>query len=190
MLEQIINWIDSMSTMERFFFFYFGILLFIWLWKSESSKSDKSSFNLFKPHPKYELAVNKKAFIYEVVRWGMLNLPYEGADQKRKSVNIEISNYPHKKLLGTYSSFQNKIKVYVNNHAGIDELIDTILHEVVHQKQKSFYKKNFEKRYSKLLEEKTYAKHPMEIEAVQMATAYTPSCKKYLIEQAKLRIQQ
>lgn len=49
-------------------------------------------------------------------------------------------------------------------------------------------KRNYEKNYYKLLKEKTYSYHPMEIEAEAIAAAYTNDCKKYLVEKGILRI--
>lgn len=188
MFEQISIWIQELDTFERCLLIYFCVLFLIWFFSSNHNVESKIPF--FKSKPRYELAINKKQFVFEVVQWGLRNLSYEGVDHVRKTVNVEISYYPHKKMRGTFSSIQKKIKVYVNNHPDIDELIDTTLHEVVHLLQYCADKKNFEKRYTKLLHEKTYAKHPMEMEAVKLAAYYTPSCKKYMIEQGKLRIQQ
>jgi len=174
--------------MERFFFFYFTILFIIWLVKVYHTSYWPKSLAYLNKEPKYELAVNKKAFVIEVVRWGLRNFSYEGAEQKRKSVNVQVSYYDHKKLHGDYYSSQNTIKIYVNNHQDIDQLIDTTLHEVIHAFQFFSDKQNFQKRYSRLLQEKTYAKHPMEIEARKLAAANTQACKEFLISQGKLRI--
>jgi len=188
MSDQIIIWFNSMSNMERFFFFYFTILIIIWLVKIDHTSFWPKSFSSFNKEPKYELALNKKAFVIEVVRWGLRNISYEGVEQKRKSVNVQVSYYDHKKLHGVYYSSQNTIKIYVNNHQDIDQLIDSTLHEVIHAFQLFSDKQNFQKRYSRLLQEKTYAKHPMEIEARKLAAANTQACKEYLIAQGKLRI--
>lgn len=187
MFDYVSNLIDNLNTVDKVFILYFSILFIIWLWTKSEGKLNKPVFPIFKPRPKYELAVNKKEFVSEVVKWGITNLSYEGVIQKRKRVEVQVSYYPHKKFRGTFSSFQNKIKVYVNNHPDIDELIDTSLHEVVHLLQYYADKKNFEKRYAKLLSEKTYEKHPMEIEAKQMAAAHTKACKYFLISHGMLR---
>lgn len=188
MLEQIAIWVEGLDTFERCFLVYFGMLFLIWLYCID--RDTKSGIHLFNSKPQYEIATNKKQFIFEVVQWGLKNLSYKGVDHLKKTANVEISYYPHKKLRGTFSSIQKKIKVYVNNHPDIDELIDTSLHEVMHLLQYYADKKNYDKRYTKLSYEHTWAKHPMEIEAVKMAATYTLCCKKYMIEQGKLRIKQ
>jgi hypothetical protein len=187
MFDYAVNLISNLNTIDILFILYFSILFIIWLWTKSNSKLNETISRILKRQPKYELSVNKKEFVCEIVRWGLANLSYEGASQKRKRVEVQVSYYPHKKFRGTFSSFQNKIKVYVNNHPDIDELIDTSLHEVVHLLQYYADKKNFDKRYAKLLREKTYEKHPMEMEANEIAAAHTKYCKYFLINQGMLR---
>lgn len=189
-MHQIEYWFFNLDPFEKGLLIYFLVLFIIWIWQSGSGNLNEPVFSFFRTKPVYSLAVNKKEFVCEVVRWGLRNISYEGAEQKRKAINVEVSYYPHKKLHGFYNSSQSMIRIYVNNHPNVDDLIDTTLHEVVHLLQFCSDKKNFEKRYSTLLSEKSYANHPMEIEARKIASANTSACKKYLIEQGKLRIQQ
>ena len=187
-MHQIEHWFFNLDPFGKGLFIYFLVLFIIWVWKYANNTLNEPVFSFFKPEPDYELAVNKKEFVCEVVRWGIWNLSYQGADQKRKKVNVEVSYYPHKKIHGVFCSSQNKIRIYVNNHPDIDRLIISSLHEVVHLLQWYSDKKNFQNRYYKLLQEKTYEKHPMEIEANKMAAEHTESCRNYLIATGKLRI--
>ena len=199
MLEQVEKWIDGLALFEKGLIVYFFILFVIWLWTSDEETKEKSnhdsnqkpghrpSYFLSNKPIRYELTVNKKEFIRDVVRWGMRNLNYTGANQQKKSVNLDISYYMHKKFKGTFNSSNNRIRVYVNNHATIEDIIDTSLHEVVHFLQFCADKKHFQTRYSKLLKGKTYAKHPMEIEAVKIASNYTQDCMNYMIAQGKIK---
>jgi hypothetical protein len=191
-----------MTLFEKGLLLYFFILFILWLWvfntrgdrkldkrhNLSNVKSERSNWvNIFKS-AKYLPSVNKKEFINAVVSWGIINLSYEGLSEKRKSVDVEISYYRHKKMKGCFSSHFKKILVYVNNHESVDDLINTALHEVVHFFQYCSDKRNYEKNYYKLLKEKSYSYHPMEIEAVAIAAAYTNDCKKYLVEKGILRI--
>lgn len=218
MMEQFDKWISTLSLFEKWLVLYFYILLMIWVWNYDekpekendkvddkkdpgytTEKPEKSPepiqfnpersnwFKIINP-PQYELAVNKKEFIYAVVCWGLKNLTYEGVSGKKVSVDVEISYYPHKKMKGYFSSYYKKIMVYVNSHKTVEDLIDTSLHEVVHCFQYFLDKRNYEQKYAKWLKEKTYSFHPMEIEARKIASANTKDCKNYMIEQGKLRL--
>lgn len=186
MLEQVEYWIRSLNLFEKGLIIYFLILFLIWLFTSDEKLNEPISFTFLKKPVKYELTVNKKEFIRDVVRWGLRNIDYSGANQQKKSVNLNISYYMHKKFKGTFNSGYNRIKVYVNNHATVEDIIDTSLHEVVHFLQYCADKKNFQTKYSKLLKEKTYANHPMEIEAVKIASSYTRDCMNFMIQQGKI----
>ena len=191
-----------MTIFEKGLLLYFFVLFILWLWyfntggdRKPDKRHDLSNVNsersnwakIFKS-AKYLPAVNKKEFINAVVSWGIKNLSYEGLSEKRKPVDVEISYYHHKKMKGYFSSHFKKILVYVNNHESVDDLIDTALHEVVHFFQYCSDKRNYEKNYYKLLKEKTYSNHPMEIEARLIAAAHKDDCRKYLVEKGILRI--
>lgn len=181
MINLISSWIDSLSTMEQLFTILVGGILLRWLYKSEGPTPSDILTALFKARSQYKPTLSKKAFVTEVVRWGLGNISYEGATQKRKSVQVQVSYYQHKTLKGDYNSFANRIRVFVNAHDDLDELIDTALHEVVHFLQYCADKRNFQSRYTKLLQEKSYEKHPMEVEARKLAAAYLLACKNEFI---------
>jgi len=168
MFEHIFQWLSDLNEVEiGFVIFFFLILIFPWS----------------KKKPSYTMAVDKKQFVGEIVKWGLTNIQHEGANKlKKKSVNLEVSYYRHKKTYGVYYSYQKKIKVYVNAHNKIDEMVDTSLHELIHHFQYCSDPKNFERNYKMLLHQHTYEKHPMEIEARSMASKHVKSCLKHLIE--------
>ena len=186
MLEIILGWMNSLSGAEIVFLIYFGLLFITWLYKCRGIEQVRKRAFPNYPQLEYGLAVNKKAFIKEVIRWGINNLSNHNSSCNAISVNFEVSYYKHKKHKGVFFSNQNKIRVYINNHSSIDDIIDTSLHEVVHLLQYNLDKKNFQKNYTKLLEEKTYSKHPMEIEARKLAAAHTRACKEFMITQGKI----
>lgn len=188
MLELIDHWISELSKFEIGLMIYFCILLIIWIWKSDSKYSDSKRKSFFCRTPDYQMVVDKKRFIREVIRWGLINIPYEGMHKiKKRKVYLEISYYKHKKHYGVYCSFNNKIKVYVNNHSKVDELIDSSLHELCHHFQYCTDPKNFQTRYKRLLNEFTYEKHPMEIEARKLAAQYVKPCFQYLVNNGYLK---
>lgn len=140
-------------------------------------------FDIIAPNPKYERRINKKAFVHEVAAWGLSNMVYEGVQVKRRGVEIRICYYKNKKIFGDYYAHSNLIRIFVNNSDNLEELIDTVLHEVVHHFQYLSDKRNFSQKYAKLLEEKTYQHHPMEIEARKYAAHYMKHCRDYMLSQ-------
>jgi hypothetical protein len=213
MLDQIDHWISQLSKFELGLLIYFYILFLIWVWASDEkekpSKPDTTGVSnpepetslpilpdeklvpykpsIFTPQKYYQITVNKKRFVLEVIRWGLRNIPYEGLTQRRRrAVNLEVSYYKHKKNNGVYCSSQNKIKVYVNTHSKISQLIDSSIHELCHHFQYCADPRNYQTRYNRLMEY-TYAKHPMEIEARNMAAKYVNPCFEYLVQKGYLK---
>ena len=136
---------------------------------------------------KLQLATNKKNFIKKVIEWGLTNINYPGLTSKNRSVFVEVQYYKHKRKLGEFVPSHNKIKVYVNSHADVKEMVNTAIHELIHHYQFSVDKKHFQTNYTKLLNQLSYKKHPMEIEAREMASQYTDSCIKALEKQGLIK---
>ncbi len=188
MLEQIIHWIQGLSKYEFALLAFIYILFILWLFISSSKSDEKKRNSFFWQRSNYLLAVDKKRFIIEIARWGLTNIDHHGSNLvKNKSINLEVSYYHHKKKYGIYYANQKKIKVYVNAHNKIDDMIDTTLHEVVHHFQYCSDPKNFKKKYDTLLHQCTYEKHPMEIEARSVAAKHVKSCFNYLIQQGYVK---
>jgi hypothetical protein len=74
--------------------------------------------------------------------------------------------------------FHKKIRVFVNNHNTIEDLVDTTIHEYVHYLQMPFSNNIIE--YDKFNKKRGYYKNPYEIEARKRAAFYTPKCMKDL----------
>jgi hypothetical protein len=181
MLEQFDYLIPGLSKFELGFLVYFFLLFILWIWKVEANPSNNKGGSFFGRSPEYQMAVNKKRFVEEVVRWSLNHVKYEGIqNNKKKTVNLEISYYKHKKVYGIYSSYGNKIKVYVNAHNKIEEVVDTSIHEFVHWCQFRLDPRNFQSRYKKLMDVYSYEKHPMEIEARTIAAKHVKQCIAYL----------
>jgi hypothetical protein len=66
-------------------------------------------------------------------------------------------------------------------------MIDTTLHEIVHHFQYCSDPRNFEKKYKTMLDQCSYEKHPMEIEARKIASKHVKPCFNYLIESGYLK---
>jgi hypothetical protein len=186
MVDQILNWGHQLDKVEKGFVIYFFILFLIWLLKIEWPKIEDTNRKASKIYPHYKLRVNKKRFVIEVVKWALMNLEYKGVVLKKWNVDVEISYYNHKKVHGLFYSGINKIKIFVNNHKKIEDLVDSCIHEVVHYLQFCHDPKNYSKNYKLLLDKLSYQKHPMELEARSIAASYTKSCMKYLIEKGFL----
>jgi hypothetical protein len=188
MLEQINHWISGLDRFELGLLIYFLGLGILWVLLSDNKANGKKFKSFLWVRPNYLMAVNKKKFVQEVVRWGLTYMKYDGAGKiKNKKVNLEVSYYNHKKKYGVYYSYSNKIKVYVNAHHKIHDVIDTSLHEVVHYLQYCSDPKNFDNKYKSLLDKCTYEKHPMEIEARVIAANHVKPCLNYLIESGYLK---
>jgi len=182
MLDYFFKWFNHLDTFEKGLCIYFGFLFLLWTWKIELPKIYKNGKKSFQFYPKYRMSVNKKKFVIEVVKWALMNLEYKGLIKHKWNVDVEISYYDHKKVHGLFYSGINKIKIFVNNHKRVEDLVDSCIHEVVHYLQFSHDPKNYSKNYKLFLDKMTYQRHPMEIEARTIAASHTKNCMNYLIQ--------
>ena len=141
------------------------LMLLAGVWLLSTTKTKKLTLN-----------TNKKKFVRKVIEWGFANVSYPGLDKKRKSVNVEVLYYKHKRKLGEFVPSRNTIRVYINSHADVTEMVNTALHELAHYYQYLLQPNSFQTNYNKLLAQLSYEKHPMEIEARSMASKYTNAC--------------
>jgi hypothetical protein len=130
------------------------------------------------PNRKYQLASTKTKICDAIIRWGLKNID---PHLSKERINLKVSYYQHKKLMGVFYSHNCLINIYINNHQDIRQIIDTVLHEVVHYKQYCRNPKNFNCTYTKQLQEIGYDKHPMEIEARRIAVEKTNTCLEYIV---------
>ena len=146
-----------------------GVLL--WIWEQyEKWVSSKAS--------QYTINCSKVKLARTILSWGLTNIQ---PTSKKQSVNFKVYYHPHKKRMGAFRWSTREIVLYVNNHQNVLELIDTALHEIVHYKQYVVDPRSFEKEYQKLLSNKGYDDHPMEIEARKGAAANVSACLEYLL---------
>lgn len=157
---------------------FLGLLMYILeLFEKISNKSVLSA-------RKYQILCTKTQLCRTIISWGLKNI---SPCKKNDTVNFTISYYRHKRLMGIFFSSTRQINIYVNNHADIKQIIDTVLHEVVHYKQYRLNPRSFNSTYSKLLQSNGYDNHPMEIEARKVAAACIDRCLDYLIVNGLVR---
>jgi len=153
------------------YMFMFGIFYIIGL-ISEYNNSPSP----FRKLKNYTLHVPKAKFINYVIEWCKQNM--EHPKYHKYYPIVEVKYYKTKKVSGDYSSSNRIIRIFVNNHQTIDELVDTCIHEYVHYLQLPF--KTNQVEYNKFNKTRGYHKNPYEIEAREKAAFYTPKCIKDL----------
>ena len=124
----------------------------------------------------YGLNVSKAKFVNTVIDWCKENLQYPKYHKYYPSV--EIKYYINKKKCGDYSSKNRVIRIFINNHESLDELVNTIIHEYTHylQMQRDINQQEYNKYNIKM----GYINNPYEIDARKKAQFYTPKCIKDL----------
>ena len=80
-----------------------------------------------------------------------------------------------------YYGNQNSITVYVKGHLSVEELVDTVLHEICHHIQKVASIKEF-KKYDRYSSEFGYFNNPLEIESREFAKKWAMPCISYLLQ--------
>lgn len=130
----------------------------------------------FRKLKNYTLHVPKAKFINRVIEWCKQNM--EHPKYHKYYPIVEVKYYKTKKVSGDYCSSNQIIRIFVNNHQTIDELIDTCIHEYVHYLQMPFQTNQVE--YNKFNKTRGYHKNPYEIEARERAAFTTPKCIKDL----------
>lgn len=124
----------------------------------------------------YVLNISKAKFVYTVIDWCKKNMEYP--KHHKYYPTVEVKYYINKKVLGDYSSTSRIIRIFINNHTSIEELVNTIIHEYQHYLQMPREKHQVE--YTKYNKTKGYFNNPYEIDAREKAEFYTPKCIKDL----------
>lgn len=112
-----------------------------------------------------------------ITDWAIGNIP---PIKNGHRLSVKVSTYEHKRTMAVFFPYQKEIKIYIKNHDTIQEIVDSLLHEVTHYKQYIRSPKNNIKEYQKLLGLYGYENHPHEIEAVNTAKKYSKDCLTYL----------
>lgn len=122
------------------------------------------------------LPIKKTTFCQLVIDWCQENI----AHSNTRKPNVTLSYYPHKKWGGTYSTIGHECRIYVNNHQTIISIINTVIHEYVHARQKTKY---FDALYEKYQREVGYENNPFEIEARKVAKKHKKECLLWVCRQ-------
>ena len=123
----------------------------------------------------YNINGTKANFVDEVLKWCMNNMDYPTGHKYYPQV--KICYYKTKRnRFGDYTSNTRLIRIFINNHISVEELIDTIIHEYTHYLQMPTQKEQIE--YNRYLKQKGYYKNPFEINARETADKYTSICMK------------
>jgi hypothetical protein len=126
-------------------------LLMMWL---EKQKDNSIPLN--------RLSIPKSTFIRLVLQWCHRNLRHSNT----LSPTYEISYYKRKGRCGHYDSNAHNIVIYVNKHADVLSLTNTIIHEYIHARQG---KKEIKRSYKYYTQKLGYWNNPYEIEARSVA---------------------
>jgi len=123
----------------------------------------------------YYITVTKSKFVNEVVKWCFNNMEYPSGHKYYPQV--KICYYKTKRnRFGDYSSNIRLIRIFINNHFSVEELINTIIHEYTHYLDMPT--QHNQKEYSRYLKQIGYFENPYEINARESADKYTPMCLK------------
>lgn len=113
-----------------------------------------------------------------IVDWASNNIP---PIKNSHRLSVKVSGYEHKKTMAVFFPAQKEIKIYIKNHDTVQEIVDSLLHEVTHYKQHIKNPRGNTKEYTKLMGLYGYLNHPMELEAVNTAKTHMGDCLKYLV---------
>lgn len=121
---------------------------------------------------KHTLNVTKSGFVNAVIEWCKENMEYP--KHHKYYPIVEVKYNINKKANGDYSSNSRLIRIFVNNHTSIEELVNTCIHEYTHYLQ--IPKEVHQLEYNKYNKTKGYYNNPYEIDAREKAKLYTPKC--------------
>lgn len=150
-----------------FLFGISGLFILLGLYKLLTDRTDKP----------YSVNCDYDTLCLNIVNWGIGNIPPVKSINKLK---VKVSSYEHKKTMAVYFPATKEIKIYIKNHDTVQEIVDSLLHEVTHYKQYLRNPRGTTKEYTKLMGLYGYLNHPMEMEAVNTAKSHMGDCLKYL----------
>lgn len=145
--------------------YVFGLII-------EANKKTALNTKNYNFKKKYAINVTKAKFVNTVIDWCKENMEYP--KYHKYYPTVEVRYYVNKKASGNYSSRNRIIRIFVNNHQTIEELIDTCIHEYSHYLQMPRESEQLE--YNKYNKTKGYLNNPYEIDAREKAKFYTPKC--------------
>ena len=142
----------------------------------QDNNKTRSKSNKIKFKKNYTLNVTKARFVNLVIDWCQKNMEFPKGHKYYPTV--EVKYYISKKKSGDYTSNSRVIRIFVNNHQTIEELVDTCIHEYTHYLQMP--KNIHQLEYTKYNSTKGYHNNPYEVDARKKAAFYTPKCIKDL----------
>ncbi len=92
-----------------------------------------------------------------------------GLNGRRSGPLVAEVNWEERHSMGQYDYKENLITIYAKANLNIRDLVDTVIHEFTHQRQKM-------SQYHKVLKSKGYSEHPMEKEAYETAKQNRKQC--------------
>lgn len=122
--------------------------------------------------PISNLTISKTAFVKIVLDWCHIHIP----NTIKNKPDVVVKYYKTKNTFGIYNSSNNSIVIYVHNHQTVEHLINTIIHEYIHARQRN---RSFTKMYDQYTRDRGYWDNPFEIEARQEAAKYQTDCMSY-----------
>jgi hypothetical protein len=123
-----------------------------------------------------DLPIRKTSFVELAIDWCHQNIAYKNT----KKPSYSLRYYQTKKVAGIYYSSSHECIIYVHKHQSIKEVINIVIHEYVHARQRD---KNFDKMYDKYHREVGYDKNPYEVEAREVASKYENECLLWIYNQ-------
>lgn len=95
---------------------------------------------------------------------------------------LTIRYYSHKKWAGLYYSHTNECVIYLGSHQTIQQMIDTILHEMTHCSQ-NYQIKDFNRLYDDQLSKVGYFECKYEREARALSRLHGKACLLWVCQQ-------
>lgn len=139
---------------------------------NESKNTSNSKWNLLGRPKKYQLNTSKSNFVKAVLSWALENIP--NPNKRNKIPGLEISYTKPKTKHGIYYSNTKSMCIYVNTHATLLELCDTILHEYKHHLDMPT--QAHQKQYNTYTETVGYFDNPFEKAAREFALQHRDKC--------------
>lgn len=81
--------------------------------------------------------------------------------------------------MGWYNGNHNVVRIYVNNHNNIPDLVNTVLHEICHHIQNHDHNGHF-RYYDDYQETYGYFNNPLEVDSRAFADRWTHECLVFL----------
>ena len=125
------------------------------------------TFNLYTTL-KYKKKVIIEDIITDVLGWCIDKWGLNGRRTSKLGIEIDWDRNDGG-TMGEYDYMDNLIIIYPRNNKNVRELVDSVIHEFTHQRQKM-------SKYHKVLKSTGYSDHPYEVEAFSIAKEYRKEC--------------